>query len=235
MICPNESIKNNKIICNILGRGANQTGALRPRIIIKSMIDLADYFELHRTAKTVRLITPQDLNTDNLEVYRFTEKNVRSLISDEVKCGVYLIGTLTPRVEEIPVGSKITHDFRVCYFGRSDDSAYSLQRRICDHLAVGGKDDEDHTYSDNLYFIAWSLSSSQEAYEIECKFFDMFFSAPDIRRCGNGYNQQPLYSHDVKRGNPYPLPNVVYVDNQICPARPSVEIGDGSYDPLLKT
>lgn len=183
------------------------------------MISLANYFELNRSAKNVRLVTPQDSEVDAFQVYKFNEKNVKTLISEDIKCGVYLIGTVISRVDDSdPSRIIIFNEFRICYFGRSDDNRYPLQQRICDHLANGGKADELHVYRDNMYFTATEYDDERVAYEEELKWFNVLFSSPSERRVGNGYYNDSRYSHDANNGEPYLMPNAVYVDNSDKPS-----------------
>lgn len=179
------------------------------------MIPIEDLLKALRDKIEIRFVTPMNVNAGTFMVCKFTEANIKTLISEEIKCGVYLIGIVMPRIEE--ESQKVFHEFRVCYFGRSDKN---LQNRICDHLANGGNSEELHIYGENLYFAAWECESEEEAYEEECQYFDMFLSDTDIRREGNGYSNNPKFSHDSKKGNPYFLPNLVYIDNKDKPAHP---------------
>ncbi len=185
------------------------------------MVSLADYIELNKRAKHVKLVTPQHNDACTFQVYKFNEKNIRTLIPEDAKCGVYLIGTVTPRVDDTdPSKIIIFHEFRICYFGRSDDNDYPLQQRICDHLADGGKADELHVYRDDLYFIAKVYDDERKAFEEEVRWFYTFFSNRETRKVGNGYSDNPRYSHDLNQGEPFPLPHVVYVDNTDMPIEP---------------
>ena len=167
----------------------------------------------------VRLLTPQDSNPVEFLAFQFTRENVENLVDGEVKCGYYRIGTVTPHVDAQT--HKVSHEFRVCYFGRSDDNGHPLQKRLFDHLADNGNPDEIHVYDNKLYFAAWICDSSDEAFEQECNDYDTFFLAPNIRRIGNGYTDDPNQSHDARKINlgSRPLPNSVYVDNINKPAR----------------
>lgn len=170
--------------------------------------------------KEVTFVTPQSLNADTFHVCQFKEENVRELIDKNITCGIYLIGTIMPRMNSETY--RINHEFRVCYFGRSDDDNYSLQDRICDHLAEGGREDEDHRYNNRLYFSAWTCDNSREAYEKEVELFDIFFRDTNLRNVANGYFNDIHYSRELRNLMPHDglLPCNVYVDNRNRPAQP---------------
>lgn len=179
------------------------------------MRPIEDLLDATRGIKATRFISPMNANASTYAVCKFTESNVKALIEETINCGVYLIGTIMPRVEDET--QRVFHEFRVCYFGRSDRN---LQKRICDHLSIGGNPEELHVYDERHYFVAWQCESEDEAYQEECRYFDMFLSDTDVRREGNGYYNNPKYSHDSNNGYPYSLPNSVYVDNKNKPEHP---------------
>lgn len=167
--------------------------------------------------KQVRLVTPQSTNNGCFSVARFTEENVENLIPDIRVCGVYLIGCCMPRIRGV---SRIQHEFRVCYFGRSDSD---VKQRLHDHLMNNGKDSELNRYDDRHYFAIWSCDNIKEAYEREQAFYNLFFKGVNDRRIGNGYDNRITCSHAAcsqsKTSTAY-LPYMVYVDNVNTPAKP---------------
>ena len=182
------------------------------------MKSISDYIKLCAVVENAKLITPQSYDVCDINIARFTRDNVEKLVSDTSECGIYVIGTLMPRMTTDK--KKLYNEFRVCYFGRSDNDVIS---RLHDHLRVGGKPDELHIYDDELYFSVWACDSPQESYDKECELFDLFFSKPDVRREGNGYTNSKDNSHDareVEKSQSCPYPNIVYVDNSERPNRP---------------
>lgn len=173
-----------------------------------------------QSGREVSFVTPQSFNNGTLYVSPFIEVNVKTLIDDAIKCGIYLIGTVMPRMNQ--KANRIYHEFRVCYFGRSDDDNYSLQDRICDHLAEGGREGEDFRYNERLFFSACGCDDSREAYDEEVKLFKIFFSDTGSRIVGNGYQDDIHSSRNIKNTNPcLPLlPCNVFVDNINRPAQP---------------
>ena len=169
------------------------------------------------------MVTPQGVNAACFEVKEFTRHNVETYVSDQVKCGFYRIGTVTPRMDNKRF--RTLFEFRVCYFGRSDDNNSSLRRRLCDHLVEGGNPAEPHIYSDKLFFAVWECDSSEEAYEQELKDYEAFFTEEGARRTGRGYTNNPGTSHDYHKINPEtpPVCGFVYVDNTNIPAKPKNE------------
>ena len=184
------------------------------------MIGLSDYIQLQIEQKDAILVTPQSGPTCDIKVYKFTKDNVERISLGEPKCGVYLIGVMVPRMYSET--SHIYHEFRVCYFGRSDKDVAS---RLHDHLVDGGKTDELHIYDSNLYFALWICDDPQEAYDKECKFYDSFFCDTEVRCVANGYKDSIVYSHDVheiEKNKTKPQPYVVYVDNSNKPGQPQM-------------
>ena len=104
----------------------------------------------------------------------------------------------------------------------ADDDNYSLQDRICDHLAEGGREGEDFRYNERLFFSACGCDDSREAYDEEVKLFKIFFSDTGSRIVGNGYQDDIHSSRSIKNTNPcLPLlPCNVFVDNINRPAQP---------------
>lgn len=163
--------------------------------------------------REVKLITPLGTNDGIIRVARFTEDNVMNLVPDEPVCGVYLIGCCLPRINGT---SSIQHEFRVCYFGRSDDN---VKLRLHDHLINGGKTEELNRYDEHHYFAIWGCDSIQEAYEHEVGFYVEFFKDVNDRLVGNGYSNSDVYSHANGKHSAY-LPYLVYVDNVNRPSEP---------------
>ncbi len=168
----------------------------------------------------VRLITPQSIKGTVFDAYPFTEDNVKKVVDPNITCGFYRIGTVKIIQDEHKLIKSC--DFRVCYFGRSDSNDYSLQSRICDHLASKADQNEQHVYSEQLYFSAWECKTSEDAYQMELADYQLFFSEPDVRRTGYGYMDNPRFSHDARSiaVNGCPAKTHVYVDNQNKPAQP---------------
>ena len=166
--------------------------------------------------KQVKLITPQGINDDFIKVARFTDVNVENLVPNERVCGVYLIGSCTPRLNGM--SCQLHHEFRVCYFGRSDED---VKQRLHDHLVNGGNQNEQNRYDESHYFAIWSCDNSREAYEREMAFYNEFFKGVNDRRIGYGYSSNQSYSHTYRltAGRSFKcLPYKVYVDNVNKPA-----------------
>ena len=181
------------------------------------MRSLLEHLRLPRECVDAMMVTPLNSSVGVMTVYPFNRKNVEALIDATVLCGYYMIGTLSTVNRGRLLKPRL--DFRICYFGRSDDNSYPLRRRICDHLAKGGSREERHVYDSSLYFAAWRCSSSDVACECESSDYDMLFNSFGDRRTGNGYTSDPSCSHDMeslKAGN-MPLPGMVYVDNENRP------------------
>ena len=160
----------------------------------------------------VYYVTPTKGRTSLIDVFPFRKDMIEQIVPGNIKCGNYLIGCVS-------MAEDGCSEFRVSYFGRSDQNSNSLQERISCHLVSNWRN-EICVYDDDCYFYAEESKDSLEAYRKECGDFDTFFSAPGVHKVGYGYTSDKMNTHERHGLKLNDSSSFTYVDNSNRPAKP---------------